>query len=286
MPPRARGLIAALAILWSTACRSSDPGPDLNTVPAANLAPRLLHEEEELQRYLAAFPLADYKVVDVPFQGKFYLDAVPDTIKDFLRQGIRWEAHIDSILKRHVKPGTTAIDVGAHIGTHTFSMAKFAGDRGRVYAFEPQRKIFRELVHNVELNAIKNTTPLRFAIGHTSAVIEMNSGDNRNEGGHGVGAGGDKAELRTLDSFGFTNVSVIKIDVEGFEDNVLDGARDTIARTRPVLIVEIMGGSDYEKSSPDVRAKIDASKRNIEDLGYEVTKVSSHDYLGLPTASR
>ncbi|NBR78651.1 MAG: FkbM family methyltransferase, partial [Alphaproteobacteria bacterium] len=53
---------------------------------------------------------------------------------------------------------------------------------------------------------------------------------------------GDQAELRTIDSFGFRNVSLLKIDVESLEDQVLDGARETILESKPVILAEIQGG--------------------------------------------
>jgi FkbM family methyltransferase len=268
----------------TASCRDkprSVPDPQ-NVVEASVLAPKLLHDERELTAYLAAFPVQDYKVVDVPRQGKFYLDDIDDAIKNVLRRRQRWEILIDKMLQESIHRGTTVIDVGAHIGTHAVRMSGFVGAPGRVYAFEPQKKIFRELVHNLELNGVKNVVPLRFALGDRAGIVEMNAAVDGNEGGTSVGHGGDRVELRTLDSFGFKNVSVIKIDVEGFEDAVLDGAHDTIRRTRPVLIVEIQGGNDYDTASSEIRAKIDATKRKIAELGYTVKRVGLQDYVGVP----
>ena len=286
----------ALALLLLVGCDSKEgkpspppPAPDENVDPKINevdpsvLAPRLLKDSDEIRAYVDAFPLAEYEVHEAKGQGKFYLDKKPgDTIKDFLRRGIRWEQHIDGLIRKHAKRGTTVVDAGAHIGTHTMGMAAAVGPNGRVYAFEPQRKIYRELVNNLRLNGITNVIALRFALGANEDVIEMSPAAQGNEGGTGVGHGGDKAELRTLDSFGLKNISVIKIDVEGFEDFVLDGAKATIAANRPVLIVEIMGGSDYQTAPPEIKARIDGTKNKLVELGYDVEKVSKHDYLALP----
>jgi FkbM family methyltransferase len=281
-------LVVVLVVVLSTGCSSKEReavenlDPTVNQVDPAILAPRLLKDDDELRTYIDAFPLHEYKVHEVPGQGKFYLDAETDTIKDFLRRGIRWERHIDALVTKHLRTGTVGIDAGAHIGTHTLTMARAAGANGRVYAFEPQRKIFRELVHNLRLNGVTNVTALRYALGAGAEIIEMSAAAQGNEGGTGVGQGGDRAELRTLDSFGFKNVSFIKIDVEGFEDFVLDGARATIAANKPVLVVEIIGGQDYETATPEIRARIDRTKEKLASLGYVVTKVSKHDYLALP----
>jgi FkbM family methyltransferase len=255
-----------------------------NEVPAEVLAPRLLDDREDLERYLDQFPKEKYRIVRVEGLGNFYLDDAADVIKDALRGGLVWEPHIHNLVAKNLRPGTTALDVGAHIGTYTVPMAKAVGEQGRVYAFEPQRKIFRELVHNLQLNGLHNAVPLRFAVGDAPAVIEMNRATEGNEGGTSVGAGGDKAELRTIDSFGFRNVSVIKIDVESFEEHVLLGARKTIVEQRPVLFVEIRGDANFDNARPEMRAKIVHTIQLMEQMGYFVTRTSNSDYLGLPTA--
>lgn len=65
------------------------------------------------------------------------------------------------------------------------------------------------------------------------------------EGGVAVGAGGDRAEMRPLDSFGFGGVSLLKIDMEGLDDEVLAGAQRLIRESRPVILIEILGGRSY-----------------------------------------
>jgi hypothetical protein len=77
-------------------------------------------------------------------------------------------------------------------------------------------------------------------------------------------------------------VSLIKIDVEGFELPVLDGAQETIRANRPLLIVEIMGGHHYEHVEPKVQLQIDITKWEIESMGYRVERAGNHDYLGIP----
>ncbi len=255
-----------------------------NDRPAEILEPQLLDDTAETATYLDAFPEAEYQIVGVVGVGRFHVDTRPDTVKDVLREGHPWEPHIRDLLTRLVQPGTTALDIGAHIGTHTLTMAQQAGADGRVYAFEPQRKLHRELTRNMELNGLDNVVPLRYAVGAEAAVIEMNASDGLNEGGTSVGRGGDRTELRTLDSFGFHNVSVMKIDVEGFEDPVLEGARQTIARERPVILVEILGGFDFDRAWPEERAAIGQTIRTIEDMGYLVQRVSMYDYVAFPLA--
>jgi FkbM family methyltransferase len=260
----------------------SNGDPKQIIVPQELLAPRLLDDRREMARYLEEFPRDQYKIRNVPGLGTFFLDSPKDFLKDVLRKGIIWEPHIVEKLVKFVRAGSTAIDAGAHIGTHTITMAKAVGSDGRVYAFEPQKKIFRELYYNLGLNDLENVVALRYALGDKPGIIEMNPVNEGNEGGTGVGSGGDKAELRTIDSFKFRDVSVIKIDVERFEDAVLEGAKKTIMTQKPFIIVEIQGGIDFNWAIPHFRNKIVKTIQKIETMGYHVGRIGVYDYLCLP----
>lgn len=263
---------------------TSGPGKNApNRIPAEALAPRLLKDHAGLADYLRSFPFQDYKAYYVPdSKMMFYIDEIDDAIKNWVRKSVLWERHIHDILLKYARPGSTVIDAGAHIGTHTLTLSHAVGAGGLVFAFEPQKKIYRELYYNLKLNQINNVVPLRFALGARAAIIEMNPAVSGNEGGTGIGNGGDIAELRTIDSFGFSNVSAIKIDVEGFEDQVLDGAKETVLKWRPVIIIEIMGGNNLDTAPPMVKARIKHTISKLEGLGYTIKQVGFHDYLAVP----
>ena len=268
-------------LVAAVACGATPP--PYAPLPIVDVAPQVVDDLEETRRYLNAFPLDDYQRYDVPDVGSFFIDDPADMIKQVIVAGDKWERHSFDLLAEHIVPGSVVIEVGAHIGTHTVRMGQLAGPWGRVYAFEPQRKIYRELHHNLALNGVTNVVALRMAIGSgETRIIEMNPASPGNEGGTGVGAGGDAAELRSLDSFGFERLSLLKIDVETYENEVLDGALDTIRRNRPVMLIEIMGGHDPETASPDVLERIAVTRDKIEALGYSVTQVFKHDYVAVP----
>ena len=276
----ARALMIAVPVA-AVACGATPP--PYAPLPIVDVAPQVVDDLEETRRYLNAFPLDDYQRYDVPDVGSFFIDDPADMIKQVIVAGDKWERHSFDLLAEHIVPGSVVIEVGAHIGTHTVRMGQLAGPWGRVYAFEPQRKIYRELHHNLALNGVTNVVALRMAIGSgETRIIEMNPASPGNEGGTGVGAGGDAAELRSLDSFGFERLSLLKIDVETYENEVLDGALDTIRRNRPVMLIEIMGGHDPETASPDVLERIAVTREKIEALGYSVTQVFKHDYIAVP----
>lgn len=261
-------------------------GQCADRAPTLNLAPVLLHDESQVQAYLDSFPVDQYTVHEVRGLGSFYLETngAPDLIKDALRTGHRWDEAVLREAQGLIGPGDTVLDIGAHVGTIALPVAHLVGPQGAVFAFEPQRKLYRELVKNVELNGLDNVVALRYALGDTTAIIEMDPPSEGNEGGTGVGHGGDTVELRPLDSFGFSTVSLVKIDVEGFENQVLDGAREMLRATGlPPLLIEIMGGRSYVTAHPSDRAKVAVTERRLEAMGYRVLWLEKSDYLAMRT---
>jgi len=255
----------------------------------AGLSKELLAIEEktamdpELNRYLREFPFSDYKICPVSGLGKFYVDDIPDDIKGHLRQGIYWEGVIAELVKKYTKPGTVAIDLGAHIGIHTILMSKMVGAKGKVIAFEPQNKIFRELRRNLSLNRLDDRVIfLKNAVGHENQWVEMSVRDPTNEGGTPIGKGGDKAWMVTLDELNLNNVSFIKMDVESSELNVLRGATKTLSRNKPVIVFEILGGVDLDNCSDSHKQTYEEILELLGNLGYRVTRIFGNDFLAIP----
>ena len=163
------------------------------------------------------------------------------------------EAELE-LLALFVKPGDVVIDVGANLGTHTVFLAQRAGTAGRVYAFEPQRIVFQLLCANLALNGLDNVHAFQAAVSRqpgTILVPDVAYAAGGNYGGVALAetgvAGADAADatgagervpVMTLDALGLDRCRVLKVDVEGMELDVIDGARALIARTRPVVYVE------------------------------------------------
>ncbi len=150
------------------------------------------------------------------------------------------------------------IDVGANIGTHTLGIARHLGDRGRVYAYEPQRLLFQMICGSLALNAVTNVfcmnevagaAPGKVAVPQFDYFKPMNFGSvefgaqQREKLDQVRGDDPTKTEyvtVSTIDDLDLAEVHVIKIDAEGMELEVLAGARDTIARCSPILLVEYL----------------------------------------------
>lgn len=147
------------------------------------------------------------------------------------------------LLDKYLNEGDAIIDAGANIGTHTVFFAKKVKEKGRVYAFEPQRILFQNLCANVSLNWLTNVECCNMALGKTSRQIivpYLNYLQRKNFGGLRLGTfrEGEKIRLEAIDNFKLEKCNLIKIDVEGMEAEVLKGASKTISKHKPILFVE------------------------------------------------
>ena len=187
-------------------------------------------------------------------RGKFISRKNDQHIGFVLQQGRHWDEDMVGHFLKLIEPNSVVVDVGANIGTHTIPWARQAG---KVYAFEPQRIVFQQLCANLVLNDIDNVYCEHVALGHKQAIACLDatvpsvpgfSPDRKltydttahpiNYGGVRLGSDGESVEMRVLDGYNLTNVSLIKVDVEGAEPLVFYGARETIKRNKPILIYE------------------------------------------------
>jgi FkbM family methyltransferase len=159
-----------------------------------------------------------------------------------------YEPEVRTEIRRYLKPGAIAIDVGANVGWHALLMATCAGSTGRVYAFEPNDSTRQRLVSAVEANRLTHVTVEGRAVADRVGA----SGFQAPLAGHvwdGTGRltsepsrEGATIECTTLDTFvaerHIERLAFVKIDVEGWELSVLRGARHVLTDLRPVVVFE------------------------------------------------
>lgn len=157
---------------------------------------------------------------------------------------------LEWIAYQKLPPGAF-LDVGAFLGTHT---VYFARTLGRVvFSFEPNPIAFRELLENVRLNDIDATVHARRAAvgaGASRARVVPGSAGNAGSTRMELSEDGD-IEVVSLDDAiaADTRVALLKIDVEGFETDVLRGARKLLDRERPLVVVECITPQAFQKVS-------------------------------------
>lgn len=164
------------------------------------------------------------------------------------------------LFAEHVKPGHTVIEVGANIGAHTVRLAQLVGPTGRVIAYEPQRILFQTLCANVQLNQLTNVDARLAAVGSqpgTIRVPDLDPNTPMNFGGLNIEGRvrGTDVPLETLDTI--ERCDFLKLDCEGMERDALLGAKEMIARSRPVIYLE-----------NDRSDRSDALIETVKALGY------------------
>jgi FkbM family methyltransferase len=185
-----------------------------------------------------------------PFVGRSL--SITGSAKDFgVMQAVSrgdgyYEPNMMQFIATVVRRGSTCLDVGANIGILTCAIAECCAP-GKVYAFEPGSQSCEWLRANVEANDCSNVTVVQSAVYSCSGVVELH-GHAEHPGGEFISEtdATDKTHEAvravTIDEFVATarvpRVDFIKLDVEGSELHALDGARRTIERCRPILVVE------------------------------------------------
>jgi len=170
-------------------------------------------------------------------------------------------------LRNYVRKGSVAIDVGANNGCWSYHLSRFAS---RVHAFEPnpsygeslaRLRMSNVMIEPFALSSTSGEAELRFPLLASGREdLGMASLETRAVGDE-VLSRSIRIPLRRLDDYGFDNVSLIKIDVEGHEEEALAGAEQTIQRNRPNLFIEI-----EERHNPGGLQRIVAK---LSDYGYD-----------------
>ena len=174
------------------------------------------------------------------------------------------EAEAD-FLHQIINSGHNVVEIGANIGSHTVGLAKKAGPKGTVIAFEAQAVVFQTLCANVALNGLLNVKTFHMAVGNENGTITVPQPDYAKPGNFGgVSLGmADRGEqvqiVRIDDLLTLESCRLMKIDVEGMEADVVRGAENTIQSLKPILYIE----NDRQDKSPEL---IDL----IMSLGYSL----------------
>jgi FkbM family methyltransferase len=186
--------------------------------------------------------------------GTHMLVRQQDHIGRIIADGQEWEPHVREAIERAARPDGIAIDAGAYIGIHTLTMAR---SFRMVHAFEPQRGIYQVLCGNLALNGCTNVVAHNAALYDRAGLVRLAPQerqetatplkDGQPDYPHIANAaalsfdfvtdGGDVRAI-ALDDFALENVRLIKVDTQGADLRVLQGAADTIRRCQPTVLFE------------------------------------------------
>jgi FkbM family methyltransferase len=179
-----------------------------------------------------------------------------------------YEQEQTALFAEHIRPGNVVFDVGASVGYYTLAAAKLVGRAGKVVAFEPEPRNAAFVRAHVRANRLKNVIVYQTAVAREAGVLSFSAGT-------GTGTGrleqdGDlpvtacclddvAAELDILPTH-------IKIDVEGAERSVLDGAAGVLSCARPMIFLSTHGKEAHA-----------ACCQRLKELGYEMQPINGSD---------
>jgi FkbM family methyltransferase len=197
------------------------------------------------------------KIVQTRY-GKMLYNKHDTTIGKSLEKYGEWCQLELEFLTPYIPYGGICVDVGAYIGTHTLFFAEAVGREGIVVAFEAQQPMFQLLCGNVALNHHLNVRAFNLALDETPGLVHINNIDYR-EPNHFGGAAisryeGYPIEARTLDDCSLPAVDLLKIDVEGFEPEVINSAVVAIRMYQPFIYIEYQPMEQSQDLVPLIQA--------------------------------
>jgi len=188
---------------------------------------------------IIAIPFCGVKILVDPVQGK--------GLEEHLYYFGVYEAGTLSFLKTFLRPGDIFLDVGANIGLHSCVASHFVGNEGKVYAIEPHPETYKILKYNIYLNRLTNITAFQIALGSKNSTALIYDNPKLGRGSASLSPQknanlkhGRKVKVKTIDTLIERKLlpipNLVKIDVEGFELEVLKGARKLLSSSKPPIL--------------------------------------------------
>ena len=181
------------------------------------------------------------------------------TVRSGLNAGMKWVAgssihgcwlgHYEhekqGLVTRLVKPGMKIFDIGANAGFYTLAFSRLTGDAGHVWAFEPFAENAANVLHHLQLNTISNVTLVQAAVAGRPGVAGFQIAQSNSMGMLAAHAKGYLVPTVTLDGLMEEGTlpmpDLIKMDVEGAEASVLEGAKTLLRQRTAVLLIALHG---------------------------------------------
>lgn len=208
--------------------------------------------------YFDSFPVQRGKGLVNRLLGKFLVVTVFDEIRlrlinplEYLQHSLLlsdegFEPEVSRVISRLLSPGMVVVDVGANLGLYTLLASMRVGPAGQVHSFEPAPVQFHHLSLNLRLNRVSNVVANNMALADHRGTRTLYLSTGWNQGTHSLGRAAESVSpctvsCATLDDYaderGLHRIDLMKADVEGAELLVLSGARKTIDRLRPGLVL-------------------------------------------------
>lgn len=255
------------------------------TLAAARVALGALDQQTSASPVMIRWGPDDLDVVDV--EGvKIALDRADASVSVQIAEG-SYEPHVAATLDRLLGAGDVFVDVGANVGYHSFRASPRVGADGRVIAVEANPENARLIAWSIAINSLTNVELVPLALASSRGYVNFGTHVGSNGGflpddDDTTGSGrGMIVPTMALDDLGLDHVSVVKIDVEGAEAIVIDGACATIERHRPTFVMEF---SQEMTTRVSARSPHEHLARFV-DWGYSISVIDRSAGSPMPAAS-
>lgn len=208
---------------------------------------------------------------------KIIIDPVHNCVVDAeIEQSGFWENGVCKAIMKYLPNNGVFLDIGTNIGYHSLLVASYLQGKGEVYSFEPLPRLFKQFTDSIALNGFTNIIPNNVGLAekdgeHTIFLREENIAGSSlfnftDKIDNFIAAEQEVIQLKKLDTFlpHLTHVDVIKIDVEGYEYEALQGAKELLTKSHPIIFMEfspLFYFQDYEEKTEDLLVF-------LETLGY------------------
>jgi FkbM family methyltransferase len=217
--------------------------------------------------------------------GNYYLpnNAPKDIVINSMKFGKIFEPDIVDMAKQHIKKGTVVLDVGANFGQMSIMFSQFVGPTGSVYSFEADEYIHDVLKLNIKANNASNIFPICKAVYNKNGKIMLYPVQDFKKfdsyGSYGLDPNaneGRKVETITIDSLNIQEpISFMKVDVQGSDLFVMEGAIETIKRHQMPILFEF-----EEQFGEQFRTTWKSYSDFIDSISYKIaSKVMDINYL-------
>lgn len=211
---------------------------------------------------------------------KFHILNKNDSIQAQILENKQWDNHVLEQAKEYIskKSCKHLLNIGSHIGTMCLPLSKCIE---KVTAIEAYPPTFKYLCSNIKLNMLSNVNPINIALGNSEGDvwfmaedrvcnIEHHNRIQNNSGGMHVFTDEDiqnnrrsshltdkkiKGQMTKLDNIDIDNFDIVIIDVEGSEYECLKGAKETIMKNKPIIIIEIWDDDKMGRENMSIRRK-------------------------------
>lgn len=208
------------------------------------------------------------------------------TVRSGINRGMKWivgssvhgcwlgtyELEKQSIIARFVKPGMKVFDIGANAGFYTLAFSRLVGEQGHVWAFEPFAENAHNILRHINLNQLANVTLVQLAVADRRGMAGFQVAPS-----NAMGAISEEGMYRvpTVSLDGLISEGaiplpeLIKMDVEGAESFVLEGATDLLRKRKTTLFIALHGDTQKRQC-----------KELLESAGYDIYLLSGKKLSG------